>query len=170
MRNYKLKIAGLLLFSLVFLAPSFGQPNRYGRMDFRQGRNFYGQQRGAALQYRGMARQDRWGSQAGRIGWFGMDLTEEQQEQLQTLRTEFSDNIEPLNDKLSELRASERTLLSEDEVDLDAVNKIIDERTDLTAQISKLRVEYNVNTRAVLTEEQLDRMGQRRNLNSRRRF
>ena len=90
-----------------------------------------------------------------------LDLSEEQQEEMITLRTENYKTLKPLQNKMAELKARERTLLSEEDVDMKAVNKGIDEQTDLMNKIRKLQVEHKVNVKSILTDEQIMKMGQR---------
>jgi t-SNARE complex subunit (syntaxin) len=64
-----------------------------------------------------------------------------------------------------ELKARERTLLSEKEVDLKALNKVIDEQTDLLNKMKKLEAEQKVAVKGILTDEQimnLERQRERR--------
>jgi len=91
-----------------------------------------------------------------------LDLTEEQQTEITTLRTAHYKTITPLKNKMVELKARERTLLSEESVDIKAVNKTIDEQTDLTNKMRKLQVEQEVAVKTILTDEQVMKMQQRR--------
>ena len=52
--------------------------------------------------------------------------------------------MNPLKLKMAELKAREKTLLSEEPVDLKAVDKVIDEQTDLMNKIRKLETEHQV--------------------------
>jgi len=91
-----------------------------------------------------------------------LDLTEEQQTEITTLRTAHYKTITPLKNKMVELKARERTLLSEESVDMKAVNKTIDEQTDLTNKMRKLQVEQQVAMKSILTDEQVMKMQQNR--------
>ena len=91
-----------------------------------------------------------------------LDLTEEQQTEITTLRTAHYKTITPLKNKMVELKARERTLLSEESVDMKAVNKTIDEQTDLTNKMRKLQIEQQVAMKSILTDEQVMKMQQRR--------
>ena len=73
-----------------------------------------------------------------KAGIMALDLTEEQEEAMTTLRTENHKTMTPLKNKMAELKAKERTLLSEESADMKAINKLIDEQTDLMNQIMKL--------------------------------
>jgi Spy/CpxP family protein refolding chaperone len=92
----------------------------------------------------------------------GLDFTEEQQTEISALRTEHYKEITPLKNKMAELKARDRTLLSEESVDMKAVNKTIDEETDLMNSIRKLQVEQQVAMKSLLTDEQVMKLQQRR--------
>lgn len=96
-----------------------------------------------------------------------LDLTDEQQEELSTLRTEHYKEIEPLKNRMAELRARERTLLSEEEVDIQAVEKNIDEQTDVTNKLKKLQTRHQLNVKNILTDEQVMKMQQGRRFSHR---
>jgi Spy/CpxP family protein refolding chaperone len=91
-----------------------------------------------------------------------LELTEEQQAEMTSLRTEHSKIMTPLKNKMAELKARERTLLSEENIDMKAVNNTIDEQTGLMNKIRKLHVEQQVAMKDVLTDEQLMKLQQRR--------
>ena len=103
-------------------------------------------------------------------GFLALDLTEEQQEAMQTLRTENYKTLQPLKNQMAELKARERTLLSEETVDLKAVNKIIDEQTDLTNKMRKIQVTHKLEVKEILTDEQIMKLEQRREFNKGRHF
>ena len=90
-----------------------------------------------------------------------LDLTEQQQEQMKTLRLEHYKTMKPLRNKMVELKARETTLLSEDEVDMKTVYKVIDDQTDLKNQMHKLRVEHRVAIKEILNDEQVMILEQR---------
>lgn len=98
----------------------------------------------------------------GFAGWSLLDLTDEQEEELTSLRLEHYKEVKPLRSKMIELKARERTLLAEDNVDMKALNNVIDEQTDLNNKIRKLRAEHRVQVRSQLTDEQRMILDQRR--------
>jgi len=99
----------------------------------------------------------------GRAGQFArLDISEEQQTEITTLRTAHYKEITPLKNKMAELKARERTLLSEESVDMKAVNKTIDEQTTLMNSMRKLQVEQQVAVKSLLTDDQLMQFQQRR--------
>jgi len=101
--------------------------------------------------------------QGGKAGQFArLDLSEEQQTEITSLRTEHYKKITPLRNKMVELKARERTLLSEESVDMKAVNKTIDEQSDLMNKMRKLQTSHQVAVKSLLTDEQLMQFQQRR--------
>ena len=95
-----------------------------------------------------------------RLSW--LDLTQDQEEQITDLRTAYLQEMTSLRNKMGELKARERTLLSEADVDMDAVNNNIDEQTDLTNSIRKLQVKHQQEVKALLTDEQAIKLQQGR--------
>jgi Spy/CpxP family protein refolding chaperone len=98
----------------------------------------------------------------GNRGLANLDLSEDQSEQITQLRTEHYKTMKPLRAKMTEIRAKERTLLSEESVDLKAVEKVIDEQTDLLNQIRKQQITHQLAIKNVLTDEQVMKLEQRR--------
>ena len=103
-------------------------------------------------------------------GYYGLDLTEEQQEAMKTLRAENYKTMKPLKNKMVELKARERTLLSEETVDMKAVYKVIDEQTELSNKMRKIQVAHKVEVKEILTDEQIMQLEQRRNFSQNRRL
>ncbi|MFH0756485.1 MAG: Spy/CpxP family protein refolding chaperone [Bacteroidota bacterium] len=99
----------------------------------------------------------------GRMQQASLDLSEEQQEQMQALRLEHYKVMKPLRNQMAELEAREQTLISEEEVDMKAVNKVIDDQTALQNKMRKLGVEHRLAVREILTDEQLMKLDQRQN-------
>ncbi len=93
-----------------------------------------------------------------------LDLSEEQQEQMQALRLEHYKVMKPLRNQMAELKAREQTLISEEEVDMKALNKVIDDQTALQNKMRKLSVEHRLAVREILTDEQMMKLDQRRNI------
>lgn len=91
-----------------------------------------------------------------------LDLTEEQQEQLSALRVEHIKIMKPLRAEMGELNARERTLMAQDEIDMKAVHKVIDQKTDLSNTIQKKQLDNRLACRNLLTEEQQVIMDQQR--------
>ncbi len=141
MNTRNIKLAGALLLGILISTAVNAQSHRQG------GR---GQGHGAGDGHNGMYRHA------------SLDLTEEQQTEITTLRTAHYKTITPLKNKMVELKARERTLLSEESVDMQAVNKTIDEQTDLTNKMRKLQVEQQVAVKSLLTDEQVMKLQQRK--------
>ena len=150
MKKSVIKTAGVLLLSLLFVSGINAQ-------QYRRGQGPYGP--GTGKGYQRLSLADR------------LDLTEEQQENLKSLQQEQFKNMQPLRNKMNELRARERTLMSEEKIDKDAVGKVIDEQTEITNQMRKLQLDHRLAVREILTEEQLLQMemqrDRRQNFNSR---
>jgi len=106
------------------------------------------------------AQSPRQGEKAGQFA--RLDLSEEQQKEITTLRTKHYKAITPMKNKMAELKARERTLLSEESVNMKAVNKTIDEQTDLINKMRKLQTAHQVAVKSKLTDEQLMQVQQRR--------
>ena len=84
-----------------------------------------------------------------------LDLSEDQMEEMKVLRSEHYKIMKPLRNLNIELKAKERTLLSEENVKMKAVNQVIDEQTDLINKIRKLQVEHQLQVKSILTDEQV---------------
>ncbi len=97
----------------------------------------------------------------GNWGLSYLDLSEDQNEQITQLRTEHYNTMKPLRAKMAEIRAKERTLLSGESVDLKAVEKSIDEQTDLMNQMRKLQIKHQLAVKDLLTDEQVMKLEQR---------
>lgn len=82
-------------------------------------------------------------------------FTEEQKEQMKKLRLETVKNVKPLKNELGELMARQQTLSTADKADLKAINKNIDEMSELKADIAKIMAAQHQQIRSLLTEEQL---------------
>ena len=109
MKTNIIKSTGILFLGLLMATAVDAQPARQGG----RGNGYYGNGTGREMQRT------------------RLELTDEQQEQINALRTEHYKAVTPLRYKLAELKAGERTLLSEEDVDMKAVNKNIDEQTEV---------------------------------------
>lgn len=136
MKTRMIKNAGVLLLALLMTSAMNAQPNRQGN--------------------RGMA----YGEREGRFA--KLDLSEVQSEELAKLRTAHYKSMKPQKAKMTELRARERTLLSEESVDLKAVDKVIDQQTDLMNKMRKEQTKHQVAIKNVLSDEQVMKLEQRR--------
>jgi len=147
MKTRNIKFAGALLFGLLILTAVNAQSRQGGR-----GHGSYEAGEGH-------------GNRFARL-----DLTEEQQEELTTLRTGHYKEITPLRNKMAELRARERTLLSEEKVDMTAVENTIDEQTDLMNSMKKLQINHQLEVKSILSDEQMMKLEMRRQFSQRDGF
>lgn len=124
--------------------PGFHQGNRQGA----------GQGAGQAYRQRGEA----FGPRQQAI----LDLSEDQKEQLSTLKVQQYKTLKPMKAEMGELKARERTLMSQEEVDVKAINKLIDQQTDLMSKMRKSQVTQKLAFREILTDEQLMKLDQKK--------
>jgi Spy/CpxP family protein refolding chaperone len=88
-------------------------------------------------------------------GEFQNFFTEEQKEQIKELRLETAKKIKPLKNELGELMARQQTLTTAEKADLKAINKNIDEMSDIKADMAKIMAAQHQQIRSFLTDEQL---------------
>lgn len=98
----------------------------------------------------------------------GLELSEEQKEQLEALRLEHHKEMKPLRNQMAELRLKKKHLMSEDDTDLGEVFSVIDEQTILSNKMQKMQAENRLEIKAVFTDEQLMKLEQRRRFASHR--
>jgi Spy/CpxP family protein refolding chaperone len=139
MKSRKIKSAAALLFGLLLVTAVQAQPRQGGRGSGPGGDG------------------DSFGH---RLAW--LDLSETQEEEITSLRTQHYKEITPMRNKMAELKARERTLLSEESVDMKAVEKNIDEQTDLMNSMKKMRTKHQLAIKDVLSDEQVMKLQQRR--------
>lgn len=82
------------------------------------------------------------------------DLTEEQREQIKTLRTEHMKVMQPLRNQAGEKKARLRTLTTSDKVNMAEVNRVIDEVGNIRTEMMKLREQHRQEIRKLLNDEQ----------------
>ena len=139
MKTNLIKTAGLFLMATIFVTTLNAQSSRQGG----RGSGAYGQ---------GNERMS---------AHLSLDLTTEQEEAIKTLRTENYKAMKPLKNEMLELKARERTLMSEEAVDMKSVNKVIDEQTDLMNKMRKIQATHKVGVKEILTDEQEMKLEQR---------
>lgn len=122
---------------------------------FRQG-NRQGAGQGAGQAYR--QRGEAFGPRQQAI----LDLSEDQKEQLSTLKVQQYKTLKPMKAEMGELKARERTLMSQEEVDVKALNKLIDQQSDLMSKMRKSQVTQKLAFREILTDEQLMKLDQKK--------
>jgi Spy/CpxP family protein refolding chaperone len=81
-------------------------------------------------------------------------LSEEQQEQIKTLRTEHMKAMQPLRNQLGEKKARLRTLTTADKVNMAEVNKVIDDIGKMQTQLMKRKEQRRQEIRKLLNDEQ----------------
>ena len=100
----------------------------------------------------------------GEKDFFSLNLSGEQQEQMKALKVEHYKIMKPLTSKMAELKARERALMSEENVDMKSVYSVIDDQTELLNKIRKLQANHKLAVREILTDEQLMKLDQRRKI------
>ncbi len=93
-----------------------------------------------------------------------LDLTEDQKAQLSSLRVQQYKTMKPMRAEMGELKARERTLMSQEEVDVKALYKVIDQQTELINKIRKEQLTQKLAFREILTDEQLMKLDQKQML------
>ena len=88
------------------------------------------------------------------------DLTPEQSEQLKTLRLEQLASSQDFRNQMGEIRAKQRTLMSENPMDQKALENLIEKKSDLMKIHQKEVLAHQVAVRDVLTDDQLLVMNQ----------
>jgi len=84
----------------------------------------------------------------------GNFFTEEQQEQIKTIRLETAKEMQPLRNQLNELEARQQTLSTAEKADMNAIYKNIDKISEVRADIQKLMAKQRQDIRSLLNEEQ----------------
>ena len=159
MKKQWITTAGIFLFAMAFLTGMNAQPRQRGGVGngpdpghrYGQGFGQYGQGQGIMAHH------------------FALDLSDEQKEEVKTLRVEHYKTMKPLKNTMIELKARERTLMSEEKVDLKKVNSVIDEQTELMNRMRKLQAEQKVKMKSVFTDEQLMKLEQHRKIRKHKR-
>ncbi|RPI44517.1 MAG: periplasmic heavy metal sensor [Bacteroidetes bacterium] len=160
MKKSYLKTTGLVFLTAALMTASlYAQPFRGGNRD-GQGCGFG--PCGQAYGHGPGQEADRFYGKGAGPG-FALDLDEEQQEQLKNLRLEHYKEMKPLRNQMTELKAREKTLMSEENVDVKALNSVIDSETELLNRIMKIRAEHQISVRDILTDEQVMKLDQRMN-------
>lgn len=90
-----------------------------------------------------------------KLGMFaGLELTDAQKEQIEKFQTEHTKKVLPLRNELGELRAELRTLSTVDKVNMNDINKKIDEIGKVQTELMKERAAHRQQIRSLLTDEQ----------------
>jgi len=92
-------------------------------------------------------------------GWGAANLTLEQQTKMQGLRQQHHDEVAPLRDKMVSLRQELRTLWSDPKADPTAIQPKTKEMNDLRDQMQDKRLHLRLESRNLLTPDQIQAMG-----------
>ena len=106
------------------------------------------------------ARGMTYGAGQGRSAY--LDLTEAQSEEITKLHTDHYTTMKPLRANMVEIKAKEHTLLSQESVDLKAVDEVIDQQTELMNKMRKLQTKHQVAVKNVLSDEQMMKLDLRK--------
>lgn len=109
-------------------------------------------QRSMGRQGRGMGMQD--GPRFQRQCQMIPDLTDEQKEQIKELRIDQMEKMTQFRNKLLEKRVSLRTLQTQDNPNMGAINSTIDEMGKIRTEQQKTRAAHHQEIRKLLTEDQ----------------
>ena len=82
------------------------------------------------------------------------DLTEEQKEQIQNLRTEHMKTVLPLKNQLAEMQARLQTLSTAENADMSQIDRTIEEMGELRTLMMKEGAAHRQTIRKLLTDEQ----------------
>lgn len=100
-----------------------------------------------------------WGNGMGHgYGVSNLNLTEEQSGQLQSLRENYLQEIEPLRNRMVALRSELRLLWNTDSLDREKITAKQKEISGLQGQLEEKATAYRLDCRAVLTPEQQSQM------------
>jgi Spy/CpxP family protein refolding chaperone len=83
-----------------------------------------------------------------------LQLSEEQQSKIETLRLDLMNKNLPLKNQLDEMRAKMKSLQTGDNQSLKDINKLIDDMSAVQAQIRKNAAAHRLDVRALLTDDQ----------------
>lgn len=81
-------------------------------------------------------------------------LTEQQLEQMKSIRTGHMKEMQSIRNQMDEKKARLRTLSTADKVDMAEINKVIDEIGRMQTQMMKSREQHRQDVRKMLTDEQ----------------
>ena len=82
------------------------------------------------------------------------DLTDEQRQKINDFRIEMLKEVQPLQNQIRELKASFHALITGDNPDINAIDKNIDQRSDLHDKIMKTHARFRLNIAGILTDDQ----------------
>lgn len=99
---------------------------------------------------------------SGKVKWLPqLDLTLEQQKELNKLTLNFQKEILELNSQLREKQLELQELLLKDSPDEKEIDALMEEMGSIWTKLSKKRVNFWIKIRNLLTEEQWTKLGQK---------
>ena len=87
-----------------------------------------------------------------------MELTDEQQASIETLNETFGEQTSSLRETMHQSRETLKALSEAETVDTETIQQVADELGALFADLVVLKTEKRVALRAILTQEQLDKL------------
>jgi Spy/CpxP family protein refolding chaperone len=93
----------------------------------------------------------------------GLDLTDAQKEAFKQSMLAMQKKLQPIRNELGEAEAHQKTLMTAEKPDLDAINKNIEKIGSLKTEMAKLQAKNRLDLRAQLTEEQRLKFDMHRN-------
>lgn len=101
----------------------------------------------------------------------GLDLTEDQQEEIKQIHLETQQAVLTLRNQLNEKEARLKTLTSGETADFNTATKVVEEIGEVKTELALNKLETHSKVRALLTDEQkikFDTMSMQRNKGSKR--
>lgn len=83
-----------------------------------------------------------------------LDLTDAQKDQMKQMRLNMTKEMLPLRNEMAVLKAEYRKLITAEKPSKKEINANIDKQTDLMNKMKKVRADYSLKMRDILTEEQ----------------
>lgn len=87
-----------------------------------------------------------------------LELTDEQQASIETLNETFGEQTSGIRETMHQSRETLKALSSAETVDTDTIKQVADELGALFADLVVIRTEKRIAMRAILTQEQLDKL------------
>lgn len=146
MKTQKLKKYGLIIVAIIFTSASAVQAQRFEEGE-RPDR--------PKMEFKKRQKSQKHMDQRGPRGPQIPNLTEEQKEELHSLKLEMGQNALPLKNQVAEKEARLNTLTTASSYDAKAVDKVIEDIGDLKTGLMKLHIGQTEKIKRILTEEQV---------------
>jgi len=145
MKTITIKKSTILVIAIFILAGmNLNAQRGYGQRGLNTGMNLNAQ-RGYSGQ-RGLNYEQR--------AYYCLNLSDEQQEQVNDMRIDHLKEVQPLRDQLMETLTHQRTLMNADNPDKKAINENINKATKLQNEIAKLGADFQLKFKSILSDEQ----------------